>query len=134
MKETWEKLYSAAKAVQKDRKISEYIDAGYISAAVLSSTGKIYTGICIDTYSTLGICAEGNAIFNMISSGENEISKVLTIMPSGRTSMPCGACRELMAQLMPEHYGEIEIMDDFEKMKVIKLKDIIPEWWGSKFF
>ena len=43
------------------------------AAAVLSKSGKIYTGVCIDTCSTLGICAERNAIFNMITNGEQEI-------------------------------------------------------------
>ena len=44
----WEKLYNAAKQVQDDRKISEYIEAGGVAAAILSSTDKIYTGVCIE--------------------------------------------------------------------------------------
>jgi cytidine deaminase len=47
------------------------------AAAVLSSSGKIYTGVCIDTCCTLGICAERNAIFNMLTNGEQE--KVITL-------------------------------------------------------
>lgn len=50
---------------------------------MLSKSGRIYTGVCIDTCSTLGICAERNAIFNMITNGEHEIDKVLAIMPEG---------------------------------------------------
>lgn len=92
----WNEMYKAAKNVQNGRKISNYIDAGGVAAAVLSSSGKIYTGICIDTCSTLGICAERNAIFNMITNGEEKIDKVLAIMPDGKSGAPCGACRELM--------------------------------------
>ncbi len=77
MDKIWNLLYRTAKAVQKNKKISEYVEAGCVSSAVLSSSGKIYTGVCIDTCSTLGICAERNAIFNMITSGGNEIAKVL---------------------------------------------------------
>ena len=125
----WNEMYKAAKNVQNGRKISNYIDAGGVAAAVLSSSGKIYTGVCIDTCSTLGICAERNAIFNMITNGEEKIDKVLAIMPDGKSGAPCGACRELMVQLMPDGYKDIEILLDYEAERIVKLGDITPEWW-----
>lgn len=129
MDNQWDKLYQMAKAVQNGRKLSNYIEAGGVAAAVLSIGGTIYTGVCIDACCTLGICAERNAIFNMITNGEHEIAKVLTIMPNGKTGAPCGACRELMAQLMPKHYGQIEIMLDYDTKKVVTLGALTPEWW-----
>lgn len=129
MDNQWDKLYQMAKAVQNGRKLSDYIEAGGVAAAVLSTGGTIYTGVCIDACCTLGICAERNAIFNMITNGEHEIAKVLTIMPNGKTGAPCGACRELMAQLMPKHYGQIEIMLDYDTKKVVTLGALTPEWW-----
>lgn len=125
----WNDLYEAAKRVQNERKVSDYIDAGGVAAAVLSASGKIYTGVCIDTCSTLGICAERNAIFNMITNGESIIQKVIAIMPDGKTGAPCGACRELMAQLMPETYQGIEIMLDYDTGKIVTLGALTPEWW-----
>ena len=129
MEKIWEEMYNAAKAVQNDRQISDYISAGGVSAAILSASGKIFTGVCIDTCSTLGICAERNAIFNMITNGESEITKVIAIMSTGKSGAPCGACRELMVQLMPTKYKDIEIMLDYESGRVVKLGDITPEWW-----
>ena len=129
MDQVWNEMYQAAKAVQNGRKISDYVEAGGVAAAILSSSDKIYTGVCIDTCSTLGICAERNAIFNMITNGEQEIKKVLAVMPNGLTGAPCGACRELMVQLMPETYREIEILLDFETQKVVPLGELTPEWW-----
>ena len=129
MEEIWSKLYDAAKAVQDAKKISDYVSAGEVSAAIESESGKIYTGVCIDTASTLGICAERNAIFNMITNGEYRIKRVLAILPDGKTGAPCGACRELMVQLMADNYKDVEIMLDYEKGKIIKLGDITPEWW-----
>ena len=129
MEQIWKEMYHAAKTVQNGRKISDYVDAGGVAAAILSSSGKIYTGVCIDTCSTLGICAERNAIFNMITNGEQQIKKVLAIMPNGKTGAPCGACRELMVQLMPDNYRDIEILLDFEAEKVITLGELTPEWW-----
>ena len=129
MDKIWEEMYDAAKSVQNDRTISRYVEAGGVAAAVLSSSGKIYTGVCIDTCSTLGICAERNAIFNMITNGEQKISKVLAVMPDGTTGAPCGACRELMVQLMPGKYKDIGIMLDYDTGRTITLGEITPEWW-----
>ena len=125
----WTRLYEAAKSVQNERKISDYVDAGGVAAAIMSTSGKIYTGVCVDTCSTLGICAERNAIFHMLTKGEQEIRKVIAIMPDGKSGAPCGACRELMVQLMPEKYKGIEIMMDYETGRIVTLGEITPEWW-----
>ena len=129
MEKIWKEMYDAAKAVLSARKISEYVTCGEVAAAILSKSGKIYTGVYVDTCSTLGICAERNAIFNMITNGESEIDKVLAIMPDGSCGAPCGACRELMVQMMAGKYREIEIMLDYHTGKTITLGEITPEWW-----
>lgn len=125
----WDNMFAAAKAVQNGRKISDYVEAGGVAAAIMSTSGKIYTGVCVDTCSTLGICAERNAIFNMLTNGEQEIRKVLAIMSSGKTGAPCGACRELMVQMMPDKYKDIEILLDYDKERTAALGDLKPEWW-----
>lgn len=129
MDKIWKEMYEAAKAVLAERRISDYVTCGEVSAAVLSKSGRIYTGVCIDTCSTLGICAERNAIFNMITNGEHEIDKVLCILPDGSSGAPCGACRELMVQLMAGNYYDIEILLDYETGRTVKLGEITPEWW-----
>ena len=130
MDQIWTKLYEVAKAVQNARRLSDYVTCGEAAAAILSKSGKIYTGVCIDTCSTLGICAERNAIFNMITNGEQEIDKVLCVLPDGSNGAPCGACRELMVQLMPDgKYRDIEIMLDYATGRTVTLGEITPEWW-----
>lgn len=129
MEKVWEDLYKAAKNVQNPREISERIYAGGVAAAIEAASGKIYTGVCVDTSCTLGICAERNAIFNMITNGDSEVKRVLAIMSDGKTGAPCGACRELMTQLMPKYYQHVEIMLDYKKEKVVTLGELTPEWW-----
>lgn len=128
-KDIWERLYERALAVQNGRKVSDYVDAGGVAAALLTKAGRIYTGVCVDTCCTLGICAERNAIFNMLTNGEHEIEKVIAIMPDGRAGAPCGACRELMVQLMPDTYKDIEIMVDYKQRKAVTLGELTPKWW-----
>lgn len=108
------------------------MEAGGVAAAIESSTGKIYTGICVDGACTLGICAERNAIFHMLTCGESEIRRVIAVNRDGKALPPCGACRELMTQLMPEKYRSVEIMLDCEKNRVATLGELTPEWWYDR--
>ena len=125
----WDKLYIAARSVQYERTISPLIEAGTVSAALLTEKGNIYVGVCIDTACSLGMCAERNAIANMITNGENGICRLIAVDRNGKAIPPCGACREFMTQLMPDHYRSIEIMLDYEKGKVVTLGELTPEWW-----
>ena len=129
----WNELYNAAVKVQNNRVISPFIEAGGVAAAILTKQGNIYVGVCIDTASTLGMCAERNAIANMITNGESQIDKVVAVMPNGKVGSPCGACREYMMQL-DKNSGDIEILLDLESEKTVKLKDLIPDWWGTYKF
>lgn len=129
----WSKLYKEARRVQKSRRISPFIEAGGVAAALLTKAGTIYVGVCIDTASTLGMCAERNAIANMITNGEYQISKVVAVTEDGTVGSPCGACREYMMQLEKDS-GEIEILVDYESRKTVRLKELIPDWWGKERF
>ena len=129
----WDKLYNAARAVQNARTISPFIEAGGVASAILTKKGNIYVGVCIDTASTLGMCAERNAIANMITNGESQIDKVVAVMSDGSVGSPCGACREYMMQLDRDS-GNIEILVDLDTKKTVKLKDLIPDWWGYSRF
>ena len=104
------------------------IEAGGVAAAVESVSGKIYVGVCIDTSCTLGVCAERNAMFNMITNGENAIRRVIAVDCNGKAIPPCGACRAFMTQLMPDDYCAIEIMLDYERGRLVTLGDLTPEW------
>ena len=129
MNEVWKKMYDAARAVQGDRELTSMISAGSVAAAVESDSGGIYTGVCVDTACSLGVCAERNAIFHMMTCGEDAIRRVLAVDGGGKVMPPCGACRELMAQLMPETYGQVEVLMDYETGRVATLGELTPEWW-----
>lgn len=129
MEQIWKDLYAAARAVLNPRKVSEMMEAGGVAAAIEAESGKIYVGVCVDTACTLGVCAERNAIFNMITNGESGLRRVLAINSKGKALPPCGACRELMTQLMPQDYRGVEVMLDYEKERIVTLGELTPEWW-----
>ena len=125
----WEELYEKAKDVRNSRRISGMIEAGAVGASILTKGHNIYTGVCIDTASSLGMCAERNAIANMITNGENEIIKLVCIDSKGNTGYPCGACREYLMQLS-KNSKNIEILKNIDTKETILLEKLIPDWWG----
>lgn len=133
LQDDWAKLYSAALNVQNGRVISPFIEAGGVAAAIMTQSGNIYVGVCIDTASSLGMCAERSAIANMLTNGESEITKLVAIMPNGAVGTPCGACRELMMQLSPRS-ADIEILLDLQSGATVTLGQMMPAWWGHYRF
>ena len=127
----WKRLYDAALTVRNPRTLSPFMDAGGVAAAILTKTGNIYVGVCIDTSCGMGMCAERNAMANMITCGEQDIDKVVAVMGDGSVGPPCGVCREFMMQL-GEGSDNIEILCDLESEKSIRLKELFPNWWGER--
>jgi cytidine deaminase len=136
MTPTFTKLFEFAKSRYNPREVSPLIQAGEVSAAILTKSGNIYTGVCIDTASTLGMCAERNAIANMLTNGESKIDKLVCYMRdengNDMAGSPCGACREYLMQLDADS-GDIEILADLATGKTVRLRELIPDWWGERY-
>lgn len=125
----WEELYEKAKNVRFAREVSGMIYAGSVGAAILTKNHNIYTGVCIDTASSLGMCAERNAIANMLTNGENEIIKLVCIDSKGNIGYPCGSCREYLMQLS-KNSKSIEIIKNIDSKETTNLEKLLPNWWG----
>lgn len=68
-----------------------------VGAALLTTSGKIYDGVNIENaVYPLGLCAERVAIFKAVSEGEREFDTMAIATENG--GMPCGACRQVMAE------------------------------------
>ncbi|OPZ62584.1 MAG: Cytidine deaminase [Candidatus Aminicenantes bacterium ADurb.Bin508] len=46
----------------------------------------------------LTICAERNAVFQMVAAGEDQIAAILIAGPTEEFLVPCGACRQVIAE------------------------------------
>lgn len=123
---TFDELYIIAKKALSPRKLSKSSYAGSVAAAVLSESGKVYTGVCIDTPSSMGFCAEHAAIATMITAGENRIMKLISVYKDGTIIPPCGRCREFISQIHDENH-KCEIM--VRKDTTVTLYDLLPFHW-----
>jgi len=95
-------LIAIATALAGEFRTSGHCVAGDVAAALLSSSGRLYTGICIDTACSMGFCAEHAAVAEMLKARESAIALVVAVGPSGIMA-PCGRCRELMWQVDPRN-------------------------------
>ena len=126
----WTELYNSARSKLSPRTISPFIDAGGVAAAIMTAAGNIYTGVCIDTACSLGMCAERNAIANMITNGESRITHLVCVMTDEHVGFPCGVCRELMMQL-DTGARQIKILTNLDTFEYVTLGSLVPHWWGD---
>lgn len=133
----WERLYGKAKALYHPEEVSPFVYAHHVVCAIEAENGEIYTGFCIESCSgVMNLCAERVAALNMyVNSGQTRIRRLIAFRdraPYGDGSgLPCGACREFLYQLNEEN-EDMEIMVDYETGEVVKLKALMPGWWGKE--
>jgi len=123
---SFETLYEKAKATLNPRKLSETAEAGGVGAAILSGSGAVYTGVCIDTGSSMGFCAEHAAAAAMITAGESRVLKMVAVNWDGRILPPCGRCRDFVNQLDDEN-GDARVL--VREGLAVALRDLLPYDW-----
>ena len=126
---TNEELIQRARAVVNPRKVSHDFTVGDVGCALLTGSGKLHLGVCIDVSGGIGFCAEHSAIASMITHGENSIGKIVAIAADGRILPPCGRCREFMRQVDRDNMDRTEVILGSDK--VIKLRDLLPHAWDE---
>lgn len=95
-----------------------------VGAAVLADDGTVYTGCNIEN-SSYGatVCAERTAIFKAVSEGRINIVKLAIASDTLDITYPCGICRQVISEFMPQ--GEI-ITGNNEGIKVFKVSELMP--------
>lgn len=122
----FKELYEIAKDSLNPRELSRSTYVGSVAAAILTKQGNVYKGVCIDTPSSMGFCAEHAAIAAMITAGESQIVKMVAVYHTGEIVPPCGRCREFINQIDDNNY-KCEVM---LKDKILTIADLLPERWN----
>jgi cytidine deaminase len=124
-------LRDKAASVIRPVRLGEFI-TGNVGCALITDSGNVYTGVCIETSSGMGFCGEHNAIGSMITAGEYRITRIVAVVRDENGDVfvlsPCGRCREFMRQINEQNL-EIDVLFDIDK--VIKLKELLPyyDWY-----
>ena len=97
-----------------------------VGAAVLTGSGKIYSGANIENASYgATVCAERIAIFKAVSEGEKSIEKIALVTDTAEFTAPCGICRQVMSEFNSNL--EIYLFDMKGNFKKHELQELLPE-------
>ncbi|PKL48238.1 MAG: hypothetical protein CVV42_10180 [Candidatus Riflebacteria bacterium HGW-Riflebacteria-2] len=121
-------LCARARSVINPRRLTEYAEAGGVGAALLTGDGNVYTGVCIDTASSMGFCAEHAAAAAMITAGESRVVRMVAVDWNGEVMPPCGRCREMISQL---HTDNIQAEVLIRAGCAVSLAELLPHDWKT---
>lgn len=116
--------------VEKAKKAMTYAYAPYsnfkVGAALLTNTGKVYTGCNIEN-SSYGAsnCAERTAVFNAVSNGERNFTKIAIVSSGGDFTFPCGICRQVLSEFMSGEQTVI-LTNDAGETRVYSIEELLP--------
>lgn len=102
-----------------------------VGAALLTSTGKVFTGCNIENSSYgLTICAERTALFKAVSEGHKKFKALAIASDESGFTPPCGACRQVIIDLA----GNIDVILTKRdgKTEVIKMAELLPHAFTKK--
>jgi cytidine deaminase len=123
-------LIASAAAVLNPHPVGDRL-LGDVGCTLVTPTGRRYSGVCIDTSSGTGFCAEHAAIAAMVTAREYQIAKIVAVWRDGSGALyvlpPCGRCREFIRQIDPANIDtEVIVARDRSR----KLRDLLPlnEW------
>jgi cytidine deaminase len=102
-----------------------------VGAAVLGKSGAIAAGCNVENASYgLTICAERNAVFQLVADGETEIAAVVVYTPTPTPTAPCGACRQVLNEFGPS-MDVICICDGSDRIETT-LAELLPHSFGPQ--
>ena len=130
-----ERALIAAAAEARTRSYSPYSRFA-VGAALLTASGKIYTGCNIENaaYGPSN-CAERTAFFTAVSQGERAFTAIAIV--GGREDWdsfcaPCGVCRQVMREFCdPETFRVILAIDE-NHWREYRLKELLPMGFGPE--
>lgn len=98
-----------------------------VGAALLAAGGEVFTGANVESASYgLTCCAERVALFAALISGHNNFQAIAVVAPADGGPMPCGACRQLLAEYAPEAMVLVADSRKLEKIRKFTVKKLLP--------
>ena len=126
MNDKYKSLVDEATKLSVPRKLTDETTAGYVGTALLTSNGKVYTGISLTGACGIEFCGEVGAVMSMLKDNTSQIKAIVAVSNDHKIMPPCGRCRELMFEVDRRNLQTDVIL---ENGKVIKLADIFSERW-----
>jgi cytidine deaminase len=125
MKIDLKKLIQAA-AKAREGSVSPY-SKFKVGAALLTKSGEIIGGANVESASYgLTCCAERIALFKALTDGKKNFTAIAIVAPVKNGPMPCGACRQLLAEYAPDAKVFVADSDDLKNVKKFTVQEMLP--------
>ena len=99
-----------------------------VGAALLTRTGEIIGGANVESASYgLTCCAERIALFKALTEGKRDFVAVAVVARWDQGPMPCGACRQLLAEYAPKADVYIADSDELKTIREFTVEGLLPE-------
>jgi len=96
-----------------------------VGAAVLAQDGEVIAGCNVENASYgLTCCAERVTLFSAIAAGKRNLRALLLYTPTPQRYTPCGACRQVIAELAPQ--AKVICVCDSEESLVATPQELLP--------
>lgn len=98
-----------------------------VGAALLTRRGEIVTGANVESASYgLTCCAERVALFKALTAGKTDLIAVAVVARVGGGAMPCGACRQLLAEYAPKAVVLVADSRALERVREFQVGELLP--------
>ena len=98
-----------------------------VGAALLTRAGKIIGGANVESASYgLTCCAERIALFKALTDGHKNFVAVAVVARCDGGPMPCGACRQLLAEYAPDAKVFVADSDDLNTIQRFTVRGLLP--------
>ena len=96
-----------------------------VGSALLAKDGAVFKGCNVENASYGATnCAERTAVFKAVSEGYREFEKIAIVASSGDYASPCGICRQVLAEFMPE--GKVLLYSEEKGMVTYTVRELLP--------
>ena len=115
-----------AAAGARERAVAPY-SRFKVGAALLTRSGETITGANVESASYgLTCCAERVALFNALTAGKRDFVAVAVVARAPGGPMPCGACRQLLAEYAPHAAVWVADSRALRAVREFSVKDLLP--------
>jgi len=98
-----------------------------VGAALLTRSGEIITGANVESASYgLTCCAERVALFNALTAGKRDFVAVAVVAHAPGGPMPCGACRQLLAEYAPRAKVWVADTRELHVLREFSVRELLP--------
>jgi cytidine deaminase len=99
-----------------------------VGAALLTQSGEIITGANVESASYgLTCCAERVALFSALTGGKRDFAAIAVVARCPGGPMPCGACRQLLAEYAPKAKVHVADSRALNAAKAFAVRELLPE-------